>query len=121
MILAAVADLMFSSRIRAAAGAAGAEVQFARTAEEILTRARGGAPSRILLDLNAAVLDPIATVQRLKGDDGLKTIPIVGFVSHVQSDVIAAARGAGIDEVLARSAFVARLAELLAEPGPRQP
>jgi hypothetical protein len=38
---------------------------------------------------------------------------MLGFVSHVDSDVIAAARAAGIDEVLARSAFAARLAEIL--------
>jgi len=38
---------------------------------------------------------------------------VVGFVSHVQTETIAAARAAGIDEVMARSAFVARLATLL--------
>lgn len=115
MILAAVADLMFSSRIRAAAAGAGggAEVQFARTGDEVITRAKRLRPSRILLDLNGAGLDPIGTIQRLKADPEVNVIPIVGFVSHVQSDVIAAARGAGIDEVLARSAFVARLPELL--------
>lgn len=113
MVLAAVADLMFSSRIRAAATAAAAEVQFARTAGDVLDRARDLKPSLVLLDLNAGALDPIALVQALKGDEELRAIPIVGFVSHVQADVIAAARAAGIDEVLARSAFVARLPELL--------
>ncbi len=113
MILAAVADLMFSSKIRAAAGLAGADVRFARTAEELLRQAREGRPSRILLDLNAATLDAIDTIARLKGDPDLAATPIVGFVSHVQADVIAAARAAGIDEVMARSAFVTRLPELL--------
>ncbi len=37
----------------------------------------------------------------------------IGFVSHVQSDVIDAARSAGVGEVLARSAFTARLADIL--------
>ena len=67
----------------------------------------------MLLDLNAAPLAPIETIARLKGDADLAAIPIVGFVSHVQADVIAAARAAGIDEVMARSAFVTRLPELL--------
>ena len=113
MILAAVADLMFSSKIRAAAGLAGADVRFARTAEDLLRQARELRPSRVLLDLNAAPLAPIETIARLKGDADLAAIPIVGFVSHVQADVIAAARAAGIDEVMARSAFVTRLPELL--------
>jgi len=37
-------------------------------------------------------------------------------VSHVHGDVIASARAAGIDQVLARSAFVERLGALLAQP-----
>jgi hypothetical protein len=37
----------------------------------------------------------------------------VGFVSHVRADLIDAARSAGVGEVLARSAFTARLAEIL--------
>lgn len=115
MILAAVADLMFSSRIRAAAAAGGRDVQFARTADHVVGQAKALRPARILLDLNAGALDPVGTIERLKSDPDVNTIPIVGFVSHVQSDVIAAARSAGIDEVIARSAFVARLPELLAE------
>jgi CheY-like chemotaxis protein len=114
MILAAVADLLFASRIRAAAGPGAAAVQFARTADDVVNGARALHPTLVLLDLNGAPLDPLATIARLKSDPELASIRIVGFVSHVQADVVAAARRAGIDEVLARSAFVARLPELLA-------
>jgi hypothetical protein len=37
----------------------------------------------------------------------------LGFVSHVQTDTIAAAKAAGIDDVLARSAFADRLSDIL--------
>ena len=37
----------------------------------------------------------------------------LGFVSHVQTDLIQAARAAGIDEVMARSAFATGLADIL--------
>ena len=115
MVLAAVADLMFSSKIRAAASAAGTDLEFARTSGDVLDRARERGPGLVLFDLNAGPsLDPIGTIARFKADARLQGIRLVGFVSHVQSDVIAAARAAGIDEVLARSAFVARLPELLA-------
>ncbi len=38
---------------------------------------------------------------------------VVGFVSHVDTETITAARAAGIDRILARSAFVAQLPNLL--------
>jgi hypothetical protein len=41
-------------------------------------------------------------------------IRTVGYASHVQTEVIDAARQAGVDEVMARSAFTARLPEILA-------
>jgi PleD family two-component response regulator len=113
MVLAAVADLLFSSRIRAAAAAAAAEVRFARTAADVMREAESALPSLLLIDLNAAPLAPIETISRFKADPRLATVRIVGFVSHVQADVIAAARAAGIDEVMARSAFVSKLQELL--------
>jgi CheY-like chemotaxis protein len=49
----------------------------------------------------------------MKADPALASIPTVGFVSHVQADLIDAARAAGVDDVLARSVFTARLAEIL--------
>jgi hypothetical protein len=49
----------------------------------------------------------------LKTDPALAGIPTLGFVSHVDSPTIEAARRAGVDRVLARSAFVEQLPELL--------
>ena len=49
----------------------------------------------------------------MKEDPALASIPTVGYASHVQTDVINAARQAGVGEVLARSAFVQQLAEIL--------
>jgi hypothetical protein len=41
---------------------------------------------------------------------------VVGFVSHVDVETVNRARAAGIDQVLARSAFVERLPDLLNAP-----
>ena len=49
-----------------------------------------------------------------------RTIRTLGYVSHVDSDTIQRARAAGIDEVMARSAFSDKLGEILTsarEPG----
>ena len=54
-----------------------------------------------------------AVDREMKADPELKDVRTLGYVSHVDTATIAAARAAGIDEVLARSAFSARLAEIL--------
>lgn len=107
---------MFTSRIRAAASQLGIAVAFARSADSALADMRKSTPSLVILDLNNARTDPLRIVAGMKNDPALASIPTVGFVSHVQTDVIDAARRAGVDEVLARSAFTARLAEILQRP-----
>ena len=113
-ILAAVDDFLFRSKIRATAKHVNADVQFAQTPDEILTRARELKPSLIIIDLNSAKADPVSTLGALKGDPELKGIRAIGFASHVHVDLINAARNAGADQVLPRSAFAGNLAEILA-------
>jgi len=113
MILAAVDDLLFSSKIRTTAKQAGVELTFARTPPEILDQARALHPALLIFDLNSAKANPIETIAELKRDAELSSIPTLGFVSHVHTGLIDAARGAGIDDVMARSAFAARLPEIL--------
>ncbi len=114
MVLAAVDDLLFGSKIRVAAGQAGVEVMFARTPEEILQRVRELKPALVIFDLNSRPTDPLATIAALRADPSVADTPTIGFASHVQGDVIEAAREAGVDRVLARSAFASQLPELLA-------
>lgn len=113
MILVAVDDLLFSSKIRTTAKQTGVDVIFARTPAEILEQARALRPSLVIFDLNSTKADPLSTVTAMKVDAGLSSIPTLGFVSHVHTDVIDAARQAGIDDVMARSAFAAQLADIL--------
>ena len=114
MVLAIVDDLMFSSKIRAAAGQLGIPVAFARSSAAALAAMRESAPALVILDLNNPRTDPLGTVAAMKGDPATTGIRTVGYASHVQTEVIDAARQAGVDEVMARSAFTARLAEILA-------
>src|SRR5438477_8537447 len=118
MILVAVDDLLFSSKIRTTAKQAGVELAFARTPPEILEQARALRPALFIVDLNSAKADPLGTVTAMKRDPALASIRTLGFVSHVHTDLIAAARQAGVDEVMARSAFAGRLADILLAAGP---
>lgn len=112
-ILAAVDDLLFRSKIRAVAKHVGVDIKFAQTPEEILSDARSLKPALAIIDLNSTKADPIATITALKADAATKDLPTIGFVSHVYADLIAAARRAGADEVMPRSAFVAKLPQIL--------
>jgi PleD family two-component response regulator len=113
MILCAVQDLMFVSKLRSAAAQSGVELRFVRAPSALLAEARERAPALVVLDLNADALQPLAMVAALRGDAALAATRIVGFVSHVDAARIDAARTAGVDEILARSAFVSRLPALL--------
>jgi DNA-binding NarL/FixJ family response regulator len=113
MVLAAVDDLLFSSKIRTTAKQAGVDLAFARSPQEILEQARILKPVLVIFDLNSAKTSPIETIGALKGEPELGSTRVLAFASHVHTDLIASARQAGADQVLPRSAFAANLAEIL--------
>ena len=113
MILCAIDDLIFSIKISTAAKQLGVEVFFERSADRVLDRIREKQPSLVILDLNSVKMNPLGTLTAMKSDAALGIIRTLGYVSHVDSETIAAVRAAGVDQVMARSAFVERLAEIL--------
>ena len=113
MILAVLDDLMFSSKIKTTASQLGLTVTFARSAEGALAEMSKTPPSLVILDLNNTRTNPLGIVATMKQDPALRSVPTVGYASHVQVDVIKAAREAGVGEVLPRSAFTQRLADIL--------
>jgi PleD family two-component response regulator len=117
MIVCAVDDLIFSVKISTAAKALGVGVYFERTPGHIVSTVREKRPSLVILDLNSSRLAPMAVIAALKADPELKDTRTLGYVSHVDSGTIDAARQAGIDEVLARSAFTQKLGEILVSAG----
>ena len=70
-------------------------------------------PSALIVDLNHRSGKALEVLRTLQSDLKTKDIAVIGFVSHVQTDLMAAARDAGCDLVLARSAFVSQLPSLL--------
>lgn len=107
--IALAADMMFAAKIRGAAQAAGVEVILARSPSDLLERVRSAPGAHVLLDLETGQLDITETVTALRSAGAR----VVAFVSHVRSDLIAEARAAGAERVLARSAFVRELPVLL--------
>jgi ActR/RegA family two-component response regulator len=117
MILAVLDDLMFSSKIKTAANHLGVDLRFSRSVTGALEAMRNTPTSMVIFDLNSERIGPLAIVAAMKKDPALATIATVGFASHVHTDVINAARQAGVGEVLARSAFALQLGDILSRKG----
>ena len=111
MILAIVDDLFFRGKLEAAAAQLGVPLTIAADAHSV---PRDGGPwSRVLIDLHLSRGDVLAMIHALRAAH--PGVPIVGYGSHVQQELQRHALEAGCTTVLARSAFVQQLAELLSE------
>ena len=66
----------------------------------------------MILDLNGT-LDALELIGTLKSEAEMSQIELVGYVSHVQTDVRKAALDKGCDLVVARSAFSQNLPSIL--------
>lgn len=112
-VLAIVDDLFFASKIRGTAEEAGVNVRFARNADAMLNAARRDQPDLIIFDLNSERSNPADLARQLKADAQLRAIPLLGFFSHVQTELQQQAQEAGFDQVIPRSAFAKYLNEIL--------
>jgi PleD family two-component response regulator len=113
-VLAAVEDLLFRSKISETASTLGIEAAFPRSPKKLLEALRESPPDLLILDLNSARFEPLALLQTMKSEEATRDVPTVGFLSHVQKDLAVAAREAGCDRVVARSAFTRDLPRILA-------
>jgi CheY-like chemotaxis protein len=113
-VIAAVEDLLFRSKISETASNLGIEAAFPRSTTRLLEALRESAPDLLVLDLNSARFEPLMLLRRLRSDEATRDVPTVGFLSHVQKDLAVAAREAGCDRVVARSAFTKDLPRILA-------
>jgi CheY-like chemotaxis protein len=114
LVLAAVEDLLFRSKISETAEALGFEARFPRTRERLLETLRESPPDLLVLDLNSMRFEPLDLLRTLRSGEVAQQIPTVGFLSHVQGDLAVAAKEAGCDRVVARSAFARDLPRILA-------
>jgi CheY-like chemotaxis protein len=111
-ILVVVEDLFFLAKIREAAKHLGIELQGARP-EQAFERLAERGYSLVILDLNHRSGRAIEVLEVIKKDPSTRDVPVLGFLSHVQGDLAAAARASACDTVMARSAFSQRLVEIL--------
>lgn len=99
-----VDDMFFASKINAAAAQAACQIERIKSREQ-LEQLAANPPSLVIVDLNSDRISPIHAIEFLKSTPSLAAVPIVGFVSHMQTELIRNAQAAGCDYVVPRSAF----------------
>jgi CheY-like chemotaxis protein len=114
-VLAAVDDIFFLSKIRGTAESLGVEFDSARSVESAIEKARSSRPDMVIADLHSQRCDAFALARDLKADPDLRDVPLVGFFSHVQTELRDRALAVGFDRVLARSTFSSQLIHMLGE------
>ena len=117
MIVYACSDLFFATRIRSTAETLGVVTRPTRDADTLQQRldqvddGKGHAPVRaVIVDLELGEAG-LTLIRQAKQHAAAPVV--IAFGSHVAKDVLDAARAAGADQVLPRSAFTAKLPDLL--------
>lgn len=117
-VLALVDDLFFQAKLAETARKLGVMLKTVSTGTalvEALKQAPDGTapsdkPRLVVVDLNAqqGALEAIEQLQR-SGN----SVPVIGFLSHVQTELAQRARAAGCRQVMPRSSFTMNLSEIL--------
>src|SRR5207237_3896146 len=107
-ILAAIHDLMFSSKVNAAAG--GRPITWLKRGTKVVDEVAREQPEVELLALASPQLDAINAIREIKKGGN---VTVIGHVDHTREDVISAARAAGCDQGTSTGEFARRLPELL--------
>ena len=106
------ADLMFSSRVSAAARSVEAPFRVASSTEALLQQASATvAPRLVILDLTTPGCDAGRIISELRKLEPTPTV--VAYAPHVLGSLLERARDAGCDQVLTRGQFDSQMDRLL--------
>jgi CheY-like chemotaxis protein len=111
-ILGVITDVLFQSRLRAQGAALGYNVVMI-DAYDALSDSLAAKPDCLVLDLHVTGIDWREAVAAA-AESG---VPVLAFGRHTEAGLLRAARAAGCDSVVPRSAFVEKLREMLGGPG----
>jgi DNA-binding NarL/FixJ family response regulator len=109
-VVVLVDDLFFQAKILETARLTGATVATFGTADAFISEVERAKPKLAIVDLNArqGALDAL---ERLRASGN--PTPVIGYLSHVQTELAERARAAGCRDVMPRSKFAANLAAIL--------
>jgi len=91
------------------------ELVVAKDGEEGLRMVAEEKPDLILMDMTLPVMDGWETTRKIKSDEAIKHIPVIGISSHAMSGDAERAKEAGCDDYLTKPLDDELLFQLLAK------
>ena len=116
LLLAIVDDLFVRSRIDAAAGVAGVEVRYVGSMDEVRAAVSEGPARAVLVGMAATRRRWPELVRQIRAEPGTAALYVLAFGPHKNLELRAQALEAGVDRVVANSAFTRLLPTLLTTP-----
>ena len=110
-VVVLVDDLFFQSKIVETARHTGVDLKLCSTPNAFIAGNRRQRASLAIVDLNARS-NPLSAIERLKAAGN--QVPVISYLSHVQTELAEQAKAAGCREVMPRSKFSMNLAAILA-------
>jgi len=114
-------DLFFQAKLLETAKLTGISLQTVATGEQLLKAAAANPAALVIVDLNArqGSLDAVEQLCKENLETGVESNGpgnprrVIGFLSHVQTELAERARAAGCQDVMPRSKFTQNLAAIL--------
>lgn len=106
-------DLFFQAKLYETSKLMGVTLETVTTGEQLVKSAAANPAALLIVDLNArqGAVEAIEEIAKI-GEPG-NPRRVIGFLSHVQTDLAERARKAGCQEVMPRSKFTQNLAAIL--------
>lgn len=109
-VVVLVDDLFFQAKIVETARLTGITLAICGTGDAFIATIERESPKLAIVDLNSRG-GALNALERLRAS-GNQT-PLIGYLSHVQTELAESAKAAGCNDVMPRSKFTANLASIL--------
>jgi PleD family two-component response regulator len=113
IILVAVTDIFFYTKVRDALMPKGYRLEKARAQQDIADKASSLNPDAVILNMNDQTLDAFQALETLKTNPRLKAIPVLAFANHEEVDTWNRAKALGVSKIVSRNEFSARTKDLV--------
>jgi DNA-binding response OmpR family regulator len=115
VVLVAVTDVFFYTKIRDALRPRGYVLERARSLEEVGEKAAAFSPAAVILNMNDDKLDAFEALRHIRHAARSAQLPVLAFANHEEIDTWRRARELGVSKIVSRNEFSTRTGELIDE------
>lgn len=112
-ILVAVTDIFFYTKVRDALRPQGYTLERIRSQDEVAGKIDSASPAALILNMNDLAIDAFTALETLQANPALRSLPILAFANHEETDTWRRAKELGVTKIVSRNEFSARTRELV--------